>query len=81
MSLAQLKAYLETEEAKKDVIKSAKAAGFDVNEEDLSGVSGGLNPNESDKQSHALKDGLDVKDGITLKGKPLVKDGTTLKDR
>ena len=75
MSLAQLKAFFETEEAKKYVVKCAREAGFEVSEEDLSGVSGGLNPGESDKQSHTLKD------GITLKGKPLVKDGTTLKDR
>ena len=81
MSLAQLRTYLQTDEAKKDLVEKAREAGFDVNEEDLSGVAGGLNPDESDKQSHTLKDGLDVKDGITLKGKPLVKDGTTLKDR
>ena len=81
MSLAQFKAFLETEEAKKSVVKSAREAGFEVNEDDLAGVSGGLLPGERDKQSHTLKDGLDVKDGITLKGKPLVKDGTTLKDR
>ena len=67
MSLEQLSAYLGTDEAKKDVIKKAIAAGFDVNEDDLSKVSGGLNPGESDKQSHILKDGLDVKDGIALK--------------
>ena len=45
MSLAQLGAYLGTEEAKKDVIKSAREAGFDVSEDDLDKVSGGDSEN------------------------------------
>ena len=81
MSLAQFKAYLETEEAKKAVVKHAREAGFEVSEEDLAGVSGGLlDNNGSDKQSHTLKDGRDVKEGIILKDGRDVKEGIILKD-
>ena len=41
MSLEQLGAYLGTDEAKKDVVANAKAAGFDVSEDDLDEISGG----------------------------------------
>lgn len=41
MSLKQFKAYLETEEAKKDIVEKAREAGFEVSEEDLAGVAGG----------------------------------------
>ena len=47
MSLEQLSAYLGTDEAKKDVVKNAQAAGFDVSEDDLDEISGGESENLS----------------------------------
>ena len=35
MSLAQLRTYLMTDEAKKDLIEKARAAGYEVEEKDL----------------------------------------------
>lgn len=42
MSLAQLRTYLMTDEAKKDLIEKARAAGYEVEEKDLECVTGGL---------------------------------------
>ena len=47
MSLEQLGAYLGTDEAKKEVVANAKAAGFDVSEDDLDAISGGESANLS----------------------------------
>ena len=53
MSLKQLKAYLQTEEAKKDLVKKAREAGYEVVEEDLETVTGG-----SDQGSDSLDTGI-----------------------
>ena len=42
MSLEQLRTYLMTDEAKKDLVEKAREAGYEVVEEDLKTVTGGL---------------------------------------
>lgn len=42
MSLAQLRTYLQTDEAKKDLVEKAREAGYEVVEEDLKFITGGL---------------------------------------
>lgn len=41
MSREQLKAYFETEDAAKDIVKNAREKGYDVSDEDLVNVDGG----------------------------------------
>ena len=41
MSLEQLRTYLQTDEAKKDLVEKAREAGYEVAEEDLECITGG----------------------------------------
>lgn len=51
MSLEQLRTYLQTDEAKKDLVEKAREAGYEVVEEDLECVTGGLSNQGIDSDS------------------------------
>ena len=65
MSLEQLRTYLQTDEAKKDLVEKAREAGYEVAEEDLECITGGLTqkPDSPDTGiNYWLSDAKDSKD-------------------
>ena len=65
MSLEQLRTYLMTDEAKKNLVEKAREAGYEVVEEDLNFVTGGLaqSPDSPDTGiNYWLSDAKDSKD-------------------